>query len=267
MSAFWSRILIAIAGLPIVLGLVWLGGWWLFGLAAAATVVALHEFAGMTRPLRPLMPAAYAGALLALFGAEAGGPGWALAGFLSTFALALLLRLVADVRQAATIAIGTTVLGAAWIGVGLSHMLLLRDIPAHARLAAFAVLLAVWAGDTAAYFTGRLIGRHKLIPVISPGKTWEGFFAGSLATILVTFFALYDDRKDFLPVWQALVLGVVLALAAPAGDLFESAVKRDMNVKDSGRLLAGHGGVLDRIDAFLFALPAAYWLLRGFGVA
>ena len=83
----------------------------------------------MTRPLRPLMPAAYAGALLALFGAEAGGPGWALAGFLSTFALALLLRLVADVRQAATIAIGTTVLGAAWIGVGLSHLLLLRDIP------------------------------------------------------------------------------------------------------------------------------------------
>ena len=129
MSAFWSRILIAIAGLPLVLGVVWLGGWWLFGLAAAATVVALHEFAGMTRPLRPLMPAAYAGALLALLGAEAGGPGWALAGFLSTFALALLLRLVADVRQAATIAIGTTVLGAAWIGVGLGHILLLRDIP------------------------------------------------------------------------------------------------------------------------------------------
>jgi phosphatidate cytidylyltransferase len=266
-SAFWSRILVAIVGLPVVLGLVWLGGWWLFGLAAGASVVALHEFASMTRPLRPLMPAAYTGALLALVGAEAGGPGWAMAGFLSTFALALLLRLVADVRQAATIAIGATVLGAAWIGLGLTHMLLLRDIPAHARLAAFTVLIAVFAGDTAAYFTGRLIGRHKLVPVISPGKTWEGFVAGTAATVLVTFFALYDDRKDFLSVWQALVLGLVLSLAGPAGDLFESAVKRDMEVKDSGRILAGHGGVLDRLDAFLFALPAAYWLLRGFGVA
>src|SRR5262249_44692229 len=180
--------------------------------------------------------------------------------------LALLLKGLGDTRASATAAIGATVLGAAWIGVGLACALLVRGIPQHGRLAVFAVVLAVFAGDTMAYFTGRLIGRHKLWPALSPGKTWEGFVAGVITTVPVAFFALYQDRDDFIPVWQALVLGGVLALAAPAGDLFESAIKRDMQVKDTGRLLAGHGGVLDRIDALLFAFVAAYYLLRAFYV-
>ncbi len=265
-SSFWSRILVALAGLPVVLGLVWLGGWWLFGLAAVAGVLALHEFFSITRPLRPLVPAGYAGGVLALVGAELGGPDWALAGLLATLPLALLLKGLGDTRASATAAIGATVLGVAWIGIGLAFVLLVRQIPEHAQLAVMTVLIAVFAGDTAAYFVGRLIGRHKLWAVLSPGKTWEGFIAGSVATIAVVFFALYQDRDTFLPVWEALVLGAVLALAAPAGDLFESAIKRDMQVKDTGRLLAGHGGVLDRIDSLLFAFVAAYYLLRAFGV-
>ena len=76
---------------------------------------------------------------------------------------------------------------------------------------------------------------------------------------------MYQDRKHFLTVWQAVVLGLVIALAEVAGDLFESALKRDMEVKDTGRLLAGHGGMLDRFDSMLFAAPAAYWLIRAFG--
>jgi phosphatidate cytidylyltransferase len=106
-----------------------------------------------------------------------------------------------------------------------------------------------------------------LAPATSPGKTWEGFLVGTAATILIVFFALYDDRKDFLSIPQALVLGAVIAATAPLGDLFESAIKRDMGVKDSGRLLAGHGGMLDRIDALLFAAVAAFYTLLGFGVA
>ena len=110
----------------------------------------------------------------------------------------------------------------------------LRDLPLHGRLAAFTVLLAVWAGDTFAYFVGRLIGRHKLAPTISPGKTWEGLVGGTAATIFVTFVALYQDRDEFLSIGQALLLGLALAVAAPLGDLFESLLKRDMGVKDSG---------------------------------
>jgi phosphatidate cytidylyltransferase len=129
----------------------------------------------------------------------------------------------------------------------------------------FTVLLAVWAGDIGAFFAGRLVGRHKLAPALSPGKTWEGFLFGTLATVFVAFVALY--KQDYLSIGQSIVLGAVIAIAAPLGDLFESALKRDMQVKDSGRLLAAHGGVLDRIDSLLFAVVASYYLLRAFNKA
>jgi phosphatidate cytidylyltransferase len=257
MTVFWSRILVGAAGLPLVLGLAWLGGWWLFGLVLAAAFVALHELYWMIRSLRPLVLAGYAGALAALLGAQLGGVEWMLGGFLTTFALAFLLKGIAGTRQPTTVSVGTTVLGAGWIGFGLGHAVLLRDLPVDGRLVTFTVLLAVFASDTMAYFAGRLLGRHKLAPVTSPGKTWEGFIAGSVVALLVPFFAFYGE--DSLDVASSLVLGGVIALAAPLGDLFESAIKRDMGVKDAGRLLAGHGGMLDRIDSHLFALMASFY--------
>jgi phosphatidate cytidylyltransferase len=262
-SAFWSRLLVGAVLLPAVLGLVYLGGWWLWALALAAALIALHELYRVTRPLRPLVLAGYAGALLALLGAELGGIPWMTAGFLATIAFAFVLKSVSGTRQSLTVAVGTTVLGVVWIGVGLGHALLLRAIPEHGRLAIFTVLLAVFASDTFAYFTGLLIGRHKLAPVLSPGKTWEGLVGGTIVAVLVPFFALY--HQHFLTVGEAAALGVVIAIFAPLGDLFESALKRDMNVKDTGRLLAGHGGMLDRIDALLFAFVASYYLIRAFG--
>ena len=128
-----------------------------------------------------------------------------------------------------------------------------------------AVLFSVFAADTAAYFVGRTLGRRKLAPAISPGKTWEGFIAGVVAGTVVAFLILYRDHEDFLSIPQSLTLGAVVALASVAGDLFESAVKRDLQVKDSGSLLGGHGGMLDRLDALLFAGPAALYVILAFG--
>jgi phosphatidate cytidylyltransferase len=265
LSNLASRVLVAVVGLPVVLGVVYLGGWWLFALAAVGALLALHEYALLIRSLRPVLLAAYAGALLALLGAQLGGVDWTLAGFLVSLPLAFVLHWIATTRQSATVAVASTVLGAAWIGLGLAHILLLRAIPGDGRLATFTVLLAIFAGDIAAYFAGRMIGRHKLAPALSPGKTWEGFVFGAAATVFVSFVALY--KQDYVSIVDSIVLGIVIAVVGPLGDLFESAVKREMQVKDSGRLLGGHGGMLDRLDAPLFAGVAAYWVLRAFGAA
>jgi phosphatidate cytidylyltransferase len=219
----------------------------------------------MIRELRPLALAGFAGFALSLLGLQLGGLEWMLGGFMSTIALAFGLHVVARTRSSATVAVASTVLGAGWIGLGLGHLVLVRGFDPHGQLAAFTVLLAVWAGDSAAYLTGRLVGRHRLAPVISPGKTWEGFVAGTAATVFVSFVALY--KQGLADGWRSIVLGFVIALAAAAGDLFESALKRDVGVKDSGSLLAGHGGMLDRIDALLFAGVASYYLLRSFGAS
>lgn len=264
MSNLVSRVLVGAIGLPLVLGLVWLGGWWLFVLMVGVGLLALQEYYAMTRPLRPIVIAGYLGLVLTLLAAQAGGFAWIAGGLFTTVALAFLLKGLADTKQSATVAVGGTVLGVAWIGLGLVSIMLLRDLPEHGRAATFTVLIAVWAGDTFAFFVGRLVGRHKLAPTISPGKTWEGLVAGTAAIVFVTFVALYEDRKEFLSIGQALLLGLALAVAAPLGDLFESLLKRDMGVKDSGRLLGGHGGVLDRIDAQLFAAVAAFYVIVAF---
>jgi phosphatidate cytidylyltransferase len=263
MSSFWSRILVGAVLLPAVLGLVYLGGWWLWVLTVVAGLIALHELYRMTRPLRPVVLAGFAGTLLALLGAQLGGLPWMTGGFLSTLLFAFLLKAFSETRQSLTVSVATTVLGVAWIALGLAHALLLRAIPDHGRLAVFTILLAVFAADAAAYFTGLLIGRHKLAPTISPGKTWEGLAGGTAVAILLPFFALY--HQHFLTIGESIALGIVIAVVAPLGDLFESALKRDMNVKDTGTLLAGHGGMLDRIDALLFASIGSYYLLRAFG--
>jgi phosphatidate cytidylyltransferase len=263
MSVFVSRVVVAALLLPPVFLVIWAGGWWFFALVAVVGVVALHEFYAMTRTLRPVLLAGYAGTLAALLGAQ-WGPGWALGGFLATFGFAFVFKALAG-SPPTTDSTAATVLGAAWIGLGLAHMTFIREIPEHGVLAALTVLLAVFAADTLAYIAGRLVGRHRLAPRTSPGKTWEGLLAGTVAAVLVPFFALYDE--GFLDVPESLVLGGAIAIAAPLGDLFESALKRDAGIKDTGRLLLGHGGMLDRLDALLFAAVASYYVLLAFGAA
>jgi phosphatidate cytidylyltransferase len=262
LSSFVSRIVVVAVGLPVVLGIVYLGGWALFALSVVAALIALHELFWMTRTLRPVVLAGYVGACAALLGAALGGLDWTLAGFLATFPLAFAFRM-SGARQSTTVSVGITVLGASWVGLGLAHGLLLRDIDDNGRLAAFTVLLAVFAADMAAYAGGMLLGRHAMAPTVSPGKTWEGFAIGTAFCVFTTWIALYET--GFVDGWRSLVLGGVIAIAAPMGDLFESALKRDMGVKDSGRLLAGHGGMLDRLDAPLFAFVAAYYVIAAFG--
>ena len=266
MSPFLSRIAVVAGGLPIVLGTAYLGGWFLFALLAVSGLVALHEFYRLARSLRPLVLAGYGGALAGLLGAQVDGVAWMLGGFLLTFVLAFVFAAISETRQSTTVAIAATALGAGWIGLGLGHLILIRGFEANGRLAAITVLLTIFVSDTLAYVAGRLAGRHKMTPVVSPGKTWEGFTVGAVAGVFTTFLALYkEDLFDHS--WEALLLGAVIVAAGTLGDLFESLIKRDLGTKDTGRILLGHGGVLDRIDSLLFAAPAAYFTLLALGQA
>ena len=264
MSPFLSRLAVIAAGLPIVLGSAYLGGWFLFALTAVAGLVALHEFYRLARPLRPLVLAGYGGAVAGLLGAQVDGGAWLTGGFLLTFVLAFVFAAVSETRQSTTVAVAATVLGAGWIGLGLGHLILIRALDPNGRLAVITVLLTVFAADSVAFLVGRFAGRHKMTPVVSPGKTWEGFTAGAIAGVFTTFLALYKEDL-FDQTWRALVLGAVIVAAATLGDLFESILKRDLGTKDTGRILLGHGGVLDRIDSLLFAAPAAYFTILALG--
>jgi phosphatidate cytidylyltransferase len=151
--------------------------------------------------------------------------------------------------------IGALVLIATWMAV--------VQIQARSPGLLLALMAIVWIADTAAYFSGRAFGKRKLAPTISPGKTWEGVYGALLATGLYALALLWLAPEGYarasslaaLAIWLALVLG--LTALSIVGDLFESQLKRQRGVKDSGRILPGHGGILDRIDALLAAMPAA----------
>lgn len=265
MTGLLTRVAVAAAGLPIAIGAAVVGGWFLLVVLVVAGLVALHELYRVARDLRPLVLAGYGGALGALLGAELGQQvEWMAGGFLVVFPLAFAFAAVSATRQSTTVAMATTVLGAAWVGLALAHFVLLRRLEPDGQDAILAVLFAVFATDTLAYVGGRLAGRHRMAPVMSPGKTWEGFIAGAVAGLVVAFLVLYETAYDG---WRSIVFGAAVVLAATVGDLFQSLVKRDLGVKDTGRILLGHGGVLDRIDSLLFAGPAALYVLLAVGPA
>jgi len=261
MSTLASRLVVTALLLPLVIGIVYLGGWWLFGLALAGGLIALHELYTMAKELRPLVLAGYVGFVVTLLGLQLGGLPWMVGGILVTQFLMFVLYGLSDIRTSATTTFGITLLGVVWVGAGLGLPLLVRDIPEHGFWAVIAILFTVFAADTVAFFAGRAVGRHKMAPAISPGKTWEGFAAGLVAAMAASFLILYNDRDEFLTIPETLLFGAAVALASVFGDLFESAVKRDFGFKDSGRLLGGHGGMLDRLDALLWAGPAAYFVI------
>jgi phosphatidate cytidylyltransferase len=200
-----------------------------------------------------------------------GGVAWVAAPLAAMLVVAFWMSAVAEVRQPAAVQLAVTAFGVLWIGLGFAFLIAVRDIPgAHGfgRELLLAVLLGVWASDIAAFGVGRLFGRRQLAAEISPSKTIEGFAAGVVVGVAAVFFTLYHQPHGApLSTLHALEFGVAIAVAAPIGDLLESYLKRDLGVKDSGRLLGGHGGMLDRVDAFLLAGPAAYFLALAIGRA
>jgi phosphatidate cytidylyltransferase len=153
--------------------------------------------------------------------------------------------------------LGLLLLGFLYVSVLLSHIVLLRDLP-FGREWVLLILLIVMAGDTGAYFTGISFGRRKLYPAISPNKSIEGAIGGLAGSVAGAFLAKWLFFQALSPA-DSLVLGLLIGTFGQIGDLFESMLKRSCGVKDSGRIIPGHGGILDRLDSLLFAFPLAFY--------
>jgi phosphatidate cytidylyltransferase len=270
-----KRVLTALILIPIALVLVFLGPrWqWLFTMAVAAVAaLAAWEFLGLAQKAGAKPPRiAVLAAILALFAGNFEWPDQT-AATLGILSLGLLIYCTFSRPVEQVIAdVSSSIFGLLYIGFTLISLPILREQTNGPSLVAF-LLCVVWAGDTAALYAGRRWGRHKLAPTISPNKSWEGALGSVAGGLLVTGFLLglehllkarFDSAWLSYPedIWYWMRLSVVVNVAAQVGDLVESALKRSAGVKDSGTLLPGHGGVLDRIDALLIASPVLWYAL------
>lgn len=275
-----TRVLTAVVGIPVVVLLVFLGDGSAFALATAALgLVGAHEFCravsqcGRAQPSAPFAWAAVLVGTGAAWGASQGVPGfWAL----PTATLLLMTALASQIVRPSPAPVrdlGATLLGGLYIGLLLPYLILMRGLgfpglPAlfrwnctGANLVIFTFLIT-WAADTFAYLAGRRWGRTPLCAQLSPGKTVEGLAAGLFASALVGAGASAALLRSIWPdssyLQHGLLLGALAGILGPIGDLCESAVKRELGVKDFGSVLPGHGGVLDRFDSLLFVAPVAY---------
>jgi phosphatidate cytidylyltransferase len=220
-------------------------------------ILAMHELYAMLRPVQPVAVAGFIALAGMLAAALYGDQFHILLAAVSIVPVLFVLTALGPEREHATLSMATTILGIYWIGFALAHAMLLRELP-HGNAIVIDVLVGTFIGDTGAYFGGRMFGRRKLAPRISPNKTVEGLVIGMVCAVGAVLLAgLY---QDWLSTTEALLLGVGVAIAAPIGDLFESFVKRDVGTKDTGRAFGAHGGALDRIDAALFAAVVGYYI-------
>lgn len=254
-----QRILTALVAIPLLLLLVVLGEWYFFGICLLASVIALYEFYCFSQGL---------GYNLSLSLLLTGG----LAAFLTMYligenrldfsaliVLIIFILLAEMFRSKAVLKNGSlTILGLFYAGVLFAFLPLIRNLGLGYVVLLF---LVTWGTDSFAYFIGIRFGRHKLWPAISPKKSWEGALGGLLGGILG---GLVTAFLGFSTPLIGLLAGFFGGITAEVGDLMESAMKRESNVKDSGYILPGHGGILDRVDSLILLAPVIYFILRFF---
>ena len=264
-----QRVLAAAVFAPALVGVVFYGGLALDITLLALVALMLGEFCrlagmGLTSPMglaTLALGAATAAITLGL------APAWCAAGLAPALAVLPVLAALWDGPPwpARLAQVGLATWGAVWCGALLPHLALVRRLESGGQAAALMVVGAVWAADTGAYFAGHRFGRRKLAPLASPGKTLEGAVGGVAAAVFAALAlnAWLGEGGAYPSGWRLPAsLGVLCAVIGPVGDIAESVVKRSVGAKDSSHLIPGHGGVLDRFDALMFAAPAAYAWLR-----
>jgi phosphatidate cytidylyltransferase len=266
-----GRIAVAILAIPFAILIVWQGDEVFLIALMGLGVIALGELYTLMERVRPAALAGFLALAGMLAAAEYGEPRHVIMVLVAAFPVTFFLALARPRRANVSWAIAATLFGVLWVGLAMVHAIWLRDLEitqdgdtiVTGMGLLFDVLIATFVGDTFAYFVGRAYGRTQFAPLISPNKTLEGLVGGVVGGTLAFWCAgLY---QDWLTGWDALLIGFLVAIAAPLGDLFESLIKRDLEVKDTGRLFGAHGGVLDRLDAVFFTVVVGYYAAVALG--
>ncbi len=259
MKELWSRILVAVAGIPVLIFLIWQGSWYFFLLTAVIGLAGQWEIYRMLRQkeARAFELPGYALTLLLMLYIMQ--PSTLLAVLMLLVLQFILLSEMFRNTASALLNVGATLTGVIYPGLLAAALLWLRidggqQGIAHPAAYILTVFVAIWANDTFAYFTGKSLGRRKLFERVSPKKSIEGLLGGVAGTFLV-FFTVHYMQWYPLGLAEAFFNSLIIGLTGPAGDLVESWFKRDSGLKDSSQLLAGHGGILDRFDSLLFVAP------------
>ena len=274
---FLARSVLALVGLPVLVLVTWWGGWPLLLLAAVIAAAGLREYyrGARHKGYRPMAGLGFAAALAMLLGTQFAPAEWRdllmVVILLLVLGLSLLLACARRAPEGVVADLGVTMFGLVYIGLGMTFFLRLRGLDLPHLLGTepvflggnvstlILVLLPVWILDTVAFAVGKSLGRHPLVPHLSPKKSWEGSLAGFAGAVLATW--LLGVLWNHMHLGHALVLGCVIGVLGQLGDLSESVLKRDMGLKDFGHMLGPHGGVLDRFDGVLFVMPLAYFYL------
>lgn len=256
------RVLVAVLGVPLLLGAAVKGGWWFLLLVMAVAFIGLMEFYRMIEllKLKPLIPVGLVGGLLFIVAAYFNNGPATWPGLVLTVSMLIFFLILFPRMTAADVAV--TILGSWYVGGLLAFLPLIRLLPRGIELLIF-TLIMTWTNDTGAYFCGRFFGHRHPWPTLSPGKTWAGAIGGLISTLVVSG-TLGQLLLPFFSVWVLAGWALLTSIAAQAGDLIESGFKRQAGVKDSGAILPGHGGILDRFDSLLLVGPVVYYYLAFF---
>jgi phosphatidate cytidylyltransferase len=256
-SDLGARVLAAIPAIAFAIFIVAEGGTiFAAGIALLGVMACAELFKMMRRPGPPIV-AGYLLVIALVFAARFGDREQVLLLLVISVPVVFLFTLGRPTLENSSWAMAVVVMGVIWIGLAVAHAMLLRKLP-HGGGLVLDTLIGTFLGDTGAYFAGRSFGSRPLSPRISPNKTVEGLLGGIVVGTFAFWFA--GTYQDWLNGVDALIIGASVAVAAPIGDLFESMIKRDNKVKDTGTVFGAHGGVLDRLDAVFFTVVTAYWV-------
>ena len=268
MSNLTSRVLVALIGIPLLVALCLIGKIPFLIFVSFVGLISFYEFTGMLKNKNAFLNKliGFPAVLLIIINEYKHFFDYQI--FFILLTLLLLSTELFRNRSSAISNLGSTVLGILYIGFFSASILDVREFYSDSVFTYYqggylilSIFISIWLCDSGAYFIGSAYGLHKLMPRVSPKKSWEGAVAGFIFAVagMIAFKSL---AMDFLSMPNAIAIGVIVGIFGQVGDLIESLIKRDANVKDSSALIPGHGGIFDRFDSLLFSAPIVYLYLQ-----